>query len=37
MNWRAGVKNPKVKIVDLRSMVDPSFVKAAAARLQLEQ
>jgi NitT/TauT family transport system substrate-binding protein len=32
-----GVKNPKAKLVDLNSMVDPSFVKAAAAQLRIEQ
>jgi NitT/TauT family transport system substrate-binding protein len=32
-----GARNPKVKIVDLNSMVDPSFVKAAAAQLRIEQ
>ena len=32
-----GVKNPKAKIVDLNSMVDPSIVTAADARLRIEK
>jgi hypothetical protein len=32
-----GVKDPKAKIVDLNSMVDPSIVTAAAARLRIEK